>query len=164
MRKGRASFLWLFLLLLLPAAPAGADDGPAFTFRRTFWGMSAVEVKEGEEGDPVGESDEMLVYRGKVIDLEGDIVYRFAGGKLIAASYLFFLEPTQCTTTFYYLKELLSTKYGRPNLEGGWDEILVAGWETAATRVVLLYGGRQAGSLRLTYVARQAAAAFAEEI
>ena len=156
--------LFVLLLSLSLVAVIWAEDDPSFTFRRTIWGMGMEEVKKGEESELTSETEDSLLYKGKVVGLAADIAYRFTDGKLNAASYVLFLEPTDCITTFYFIKELLSAKYGKPGLESGWDDVLISGWETQSTRTVLLYGGKQAGLLRITYVAKHVAAAYATEL
>ncbi|MGE5550851.1 MAG: hypothetical protein ACM3ZC_10010 [Bacteroidota bacterium] len=156
--------LAVLITSMLLAAVVFAEDEPSRTFRQTVWGMGIEEVKSVEESELASETDDSLLYKAKVVGLAADLVYSFTDGKLNAASYNIFLEPADCITTYYFLRELLSMKYGKPGIDAGWDDILISAWETQATRTVLLYGGKQAGLLRLAYAAKQAAAAFSSEL
>jgi hypothetical protein len=130
-------------------------------FRDYKWGETKEKIKASEELKLLEESDEMLVYSGSIASkacfigfiLDDDILTR--GAYFLNETYV---NENKYVDDFYYIKELLTKKYGEPELEGeNWSNELfkndkkdwgialksghvtfVANWMTEKTQIELI--------------------------
>lgn len=96
------------------------DLSKEYTFRKTTWGMSREEVKSRETGKVLYDTEKMLIYEGSIAGLDCDIVYIFAGGKLVRAKYHITEEHSnenRYISDYKSLKKSLTKKYGQPIMD-----------------------------------------------
>lgn len=89
-------------------------------FRNASWRMSPDEVKKSENAEYLFQKDNILSYKGKLIDFNALIVYFFAENQLVRARYV--LEENHTNKNDYLedywsLKEKLKSKYGEPKTD-----------------------------------------------
>jgi hypothetical protein len=109
----------ILLILFFLASAVFSLQAEEYDFRETRWGMSVKEVRASEgsrllikEG---GKKEYRLVYSTSIADLEGSIVYLFSEYKLRKAAYRFSIDESgEALQKFWYLKNILSEKYGQP--------------------------------------------------
>jgi hypothetical protein len=101
----------------LQSSSAELPRSTTYNFRKTRWGMTRNEVKASESNKLEKESDDVLVFSGKVAGKDALIVYRFAGNKLALGRYVFMLEHTNKNdyiVDFKNVQQTLKEKYGAP--------------------------------------------------
>lgn len=86
-----------------------------FSFRKTNWGMSKVEVKKTETGK-ILKDDNVLGYEAKVAGLDTLIAYIFVDDKLVRAKYIFtekHSNKTDYINDYSSIQKILNKKYGK---------------------------------------------------
>ncbi len=150
-----------------------------FNFRQTYWGMNREQVKKSETMKPIDETDTQVVYSGNVSGMDAQFGYIFVGGKLVQAAYIFTEKHTnenEYISDYKKLKEILSRKYGTPNLDDQvwrnnlyrndpdkWGFAISYGhltyrskWETEDSEISLvLYGDNYKVTLGATYQSKE---------
>ncbi len=114
-------------------------------FRNTCWGDSLETVKESEDGSPVDELSDSLMYEGTLSGHDVYILYYFKDGKLVHADYALkesFTNGGQYISLYEQWKETLIKQYGKvdsnsPGLVKYVDDGLI---ETAGPARALEYG------------------------
>lgn len=146
-----------------------------YTFRKTNWGMSVDEVKSSEEGRPIHEREDMLLYPVRVSSYDASCGYLFSNGKLFRATYIFDLKHTNKNdyiADYENIKKLMTDKYGEPKQdEINWKNNLYQSdvqqygfavslghlvyysiWETVDTNIILeLTGDNYEINVRVSY-------------
>ena len=97
-------------------------------FRKSTWGMTKEQVKATEDSQPKIERENILIYKGKVAELDADIAFIFADRKLVRAKSLFLAQHTNQNdfiSDFDTVKKVLKDKYGSPKKEDAfWSDDL----------------------------------------
>lgn len=140
--KGRRIYLLIFvscfLILLLIFIFLFPRFATHYDFRRTYWGMSKAKVIKKEQGKPVFNKKDTLVYRGKLAGFNCWIEYFFEKEKLTKASYVFFRKHTHFGDYLddgAKLYNYLTIKYGSPYkdffgmddyIRGSFDVLILA--------------------------------------
>lgn len=148
-------------------------------FRNAKWGFSKQQVKNSESSNFVDENDRLIVYKGKIADLNSQIVFCFINDTLCSAVYMIDEKHSNSNdyiTNFKSLKDLLTEKYGEPKLDKMvWKNSLlkddaeeyglavssghlvyVADWQTELTDIRLsLSGDNFTSSLAIMYESRE---------
>lgn len=99
------------LLLCISARGICAD------FRNVNWGASPQEVKIVEKVSLVSETSRLLVYRGRLANLNAVFGYHFVNGRLCRGSYMFEEKHTNRNayiSDYERINTLLKKKYGEP--------------------------------------------------
>lgn len=100
------------------AAPAGRDSAG---FRTFAWGSTATEVRAAHTEEPIIDDDDMVVYEGQVAGMPADIAYAFVDDRLARGKYVIRRRnDDQYLVDFMRLEELLTTKYGTPEVDDIW--------------------------------------------
>lgn len=89
-------------------------------FRQSKWGDSKSIVKNNEKAEPFVDKDGMLMYKGKLSDLDVTIGYVFVNDLLSRSKYLIDVTHTNQNdyiSDYKRLKALLTEKYGTPTLD-----------------------------------------------
>jgi len=160
--------LILGVLLGVIIMPAIAENEPVnqkeYTFRKTTWGMNREQVKKTEIKEVAYEDEKILGYEGKIVELDCNIVYIFAGGKLVRTKYVItekHSNKNEHITDYGILKAALIKKYGKPlEFEEVWKNdlykdypqdwgtaisighlIYMTEWETLQTSIILSLDG-----------------------
>ncbi len=106
------------LLILIVSVFCTTATAQNFDFRNTKWGMDSLQVKKAEVSKLQSSKKGILVYLGKLGDLDSRIVYDFSSlNKLSHSCYLILLEdknPQSYVNTFLMLEDLLTKKYKEP--------------------------------------------------
>jgi hypothetical protein len=136
-----------------------------FDFRKIKWDMSPQEVQESEKSDVKFQDNINLIYSDKLFGHDAKVVYYFEKAKLKEASYIIksnFSQQTEYIEFYYRMKNILSEKYGKPDLDNNNDfahlgtdsykqmiemisngeEALDTTWETPRTKIQLLLNGK----------------------
>jgi len=157
----------------LPAQNSSKD------FRNTTWGMTQSQVKKTEGSRAVISDPNVLVYSGKVANLNTDISYYFTKNKLNASLYqIHNTNIANFEKNYRYLKKLLTQKYGTASYDDDylwrdetnknteqpdWNALFVSGqvnlyaeWETDTTQIYLLAYGDDSGlHLQILYQSKK---------
>lgn len=89
-------------------------------FRNATWGISKSEIKKIETAKLLDETDEVLMYRGKVGTYDAVIVYKFTNNKLRTGAYFVKEEHTNenlFIEDYNDINKILKTKYGMPTTD-----------------------------------------------
>jgi hypothetical protein len=89
-------------------------------FRNASWRMSPDEVKKTENSEFLFQKDNILAYKGKLIDFDALIAYFFAENQLVRARYVLEEEHTNKNDyieDYKSLKNKLISKYGEPSTD-----------------------------------------------
>lgn len=93
------------------------DPGP-FDFRRVRWGMNKNDVKQREDGAPVEEGNDIVVYKDEILGHKASLVYTFVGDKLYSATYLVdggqYSNKNRYVDAYDEIVLSLTEKYGEP--------------------------------------------------
>jgi len=153
-------FLTLSTILLFSNIAFSED----YDFRKTKWGMSKAEVKKNEKAKFVDEGADGFAYKGKLLNFNVLIIYRFLDNKLSEGIYSFeekHMNDSDYIADFNTIKELLIKKYGAPYFDTyHWKNnmyrediqrhgtaismghlILLSKWETDRTNIDMILKG-----------------------
>ena len=86
-------------------------------FRQTKWGYTKEQVIQAESLELKANEDNILVYEGKLSDLDADIAYLFIDDKLVRSKYIIKSEhnnKNDYVEDYLDLKKALAQKYGTP--------------------------------------------------
>jgi len=124
-------------------------------FRDSSWGDTKEDVKGIEASLLKGESQDELVYSGKLYDLESEIKYKFIDGKLIQGSYWIkavkdVMKPSGLISDYDNIKNKLSSKYGAPKQDK--EEWKTSPADSDKSRDTFKMAGVQMGALALKSV------------
>lgn len=95
----------------------GNQKKKSSNFRGTVWGMSKQKVKSIEKLKIIKDTGNILIYKGKVANLNTYIVYIFVNNKLVRTKYIIReLHTNKNDYIFDYkkIKRILTKKYGPP--------------------------------------------------
>ena len=95
---------------------AGTGSG----FRNVPWGSPRTSVLASEEGPPVTQLKEFILYSGTVASLDANVFFGFADEMLVRGKYSITEEHANLTLflgDYDHLKRLLIKKYGTPHNE-----------------------------------------------
>lgn len=144
-------------------------------FRNTKWGISKKQVQKIESAQFIDGVTDMLLYKGKIANLECQIIYQFIEDTLYNGIYLIkekHVNNNDYISDFKNLKNLLTEKYGKPEIDKmvwkgnlykddvanygmaviSGELIYVATWKTESTNIrLMLYGDNFTPSLGVMY-------------
>lgn len=108
----------VLVILFCLSAPLGLCWGEKFNLRYTRWGMSQEDVIKAEEKmDPVEVTENMILYKTRLMRINVDLQYAFVDNKLIGATYKLadnYLNSNHFKNTYTKFKTALIRKYGQP--------------------------------------------------
>ncbi len=139
-----------------------------YDFRKVRWGMTKDEVKASESNKIEAEEDDAILYHCKVAGMESGLLYFFAKGRLVQATYRFrenYINKNNYISDFEKIKKILTQKYGLPTFYDkewrndlykdnpqDWGLAVSMGhlwysgvWETEATEIDLGLHGKNYG-------------------
>lgn len=138
------------------------SDGNAF--RNTKWGMSKESVKKVEDASYIWEGNNLIFYYDDLQHIDMNIFYEFIDNKLVHAGYVSnedYSNKNSYITDYYYLKGILTKKYGEPTNDDtfwyndlfkddyyDWGLAISIGhlkyrtvWETSDTQIMMVLDG-----------------------
>ena len=157
----------------------GTTGHDPYHFRRCRWGMTSDQVRESETAELIKESEEGLIFKGRVSRYPCLMAFIFAQGRLVRAKYNLLGEhvsPNDYFDDFEHLQGILVRKYGEPvdqkqhwlddrlrEEEESWGKAVAlghlvfwAGWQTEATEISLMLRGEdQRILLEVEYSSRE---------
>lgn len=110
-------FMGVFFTLTFVVSAVFAKTEEAHDFRRVDWGFSVKEVEATEKGDPLDRTDNAIIYKGKVANLDCIILYNFFENELYSTAYFIkekYSNKNQYISEYEKLHKLLQQKYGTP--------------------------------------------------
>ncbi len=127
-KKGKQSiFIELFNKKLAIFNNFKSTDG----FKKTKWGMNKEEVKAIEKLKLIKESDDLLIYKDKILSFDTNPIYNFVFNKLVLVTYYFevtHMNFEEYISDYSKIKKLLISKYGAPHEEmKNWKNNLYKG-------------------------------------
>lgn len=97
-----------------------------FDFRKSYWGMTMEAVIKTEDGDPIEQHEDMIVYRDNLFGIEVVVLYEFLDDKLFRCGYLTHEQRANENDHLYdyqILKDSLIEKYGDPVIGKGLTDM-----------------------------------------
>ena len=110
-----ATFVFVFSNAYCEESSKDKEDN--FHFRKTRFGMAMAEVKKSEKQKPIEESEDLLVYKDKVMGIEMHVFYLFVNRQLFRGAYFVtekYRNENNHIDDYQKLKKAVAKKYGKP--------------------------------------------------